>query len=48
VNGTRPVEFHCRNGGNVPSHEEVLAIVRKLARRYLPAIEMDEERLANV
>jgi len=48
VNGARPVEFHCRNGGNVPSHEEVLAIVRELARRHLPAIELDEERLANV
>jgi pyruvate/2-oxoacid:ferredoxin oxidoreductase alpha subunit len=48
LNGARPVEFHCRNGGNVPSHEEVLAIVRELARRHLPAIELDEERLANV
>jgi hypothetical protein len=56
LNGVRPVEFLCRNGGNVPSHEEVLALVRKLARelprdlapRSGPAIELDEERLANV
>jgi pyruvate/2-oxoacid:ferredoxin oxidoreductase alpha subunit len=48
LNGARPVEFHSRNGGNVPSHQDVLAIVRELARRYMPAIEMDEERLANV
>jgi pyruvate/2-oxoacid:ferredoxin oxidoreductase alpha subunit len=48
LNGARPVEFHGRNGGNVPSHEEVLALVRELARRYPPAIELNEERLANV
>jgi hypothetical protein len=42
------VEFHGRNGGNVPSHEEVLALVRELARRYVPAMELDEERMANV
>lgn len=32
LNGVRPVEFLRRNGGNVPSHDEVLALVRKLAR----------------
>jgi 2-oxoglutarate/2-oxoacid ferredoxin oxidoreductase subunit alpha len=48
LNGARPVEFFSRNGGNVPSHEEVLALVRELARRFMPAIELDEERMANV
>jgi hypothetical protein len=48
LNGVRPVEFLGRAGGNVPSHEEVLNLVRKLARRSAPAIELDEERLANV
>ncbi len=33
LNGSRPVEFLSRVGGNVPSHEEVLAFVRELARR---------------
>ena len=37
VNGARPVEFLNRMGGNVPSHEEVLAFVREQARRILPA-----------
>ena len=32
LNGVRPVEFINRMGGNVPSHEEVLAFVRRLAR----------------
>ena len=32
LNGSRPVEFLNRMGGNVPSHEEVLALVRELAR----------------
>jgi pyruvate/2-oxoacid:ferredoxin oxidoreductase alpha subunit len=56
LNGVRTVEFLCRNGGNVPSHEEVLKLVRSLARkisgeqarRSEPAIELNEERLANV
>jgi pyruvate/2-oxoacid:ferredoxin oxidoreductase alpha subunit len=43
LNGARPVEFINRMGGNVPSHEEVLAFVRRLALRYLR-----EEQLANV
>ena len=34
LNGTRPVEFYGRCGGNVPSHAEVLAVVRELARKY--------------
>ncbi|MGA8110690.1 MAG: 3-methyl-2-oxobutanoate dehydrogenase subunit VorB [Acidobacteriaceae bacterium] len=37
LNGARPVEFLSRVGGNVPSHEEVLAFVRDVARRVLPA-----------
>jgi pyruvate/2-oxoacid:ferredoxin oxidoreductase alpha subunit len=52
LNGIRPVEFLGRAGGNVPSHEEVLGLVRDLARKLSqqsePAIEQDEERLANV
>jgi 2-oxoisovalerate ferredoxin oxidoreductase alpha subunit len=48
LNGARQVEFMNRNGGNVPSHEEVLALVRKLARQSGPAVEIDEERAANV
>ena len=30
LNGVRPVEFLGRTGGNVPSHEEVLALVHSL------------------
>jgi pyruvate/2-oxoacid:ferredoxin oxidoreductase alpha subunit len=48
VNGARPVEFLGRMGGNVPSHDEVLRFVREQALRYLPALEPEEERLANV
>jgi len=33
LNGSRPVEFLGRVGGNVPSHEEVLKFVHELARR---------------
>jgi pyruvate/2-oxoacid:ferredoxin oxidoreductase alpha subunit len=35
LNGSRPVEFLSRVGGNVPSHDEVLRFVRKQAERYL-------------
>jgi pyruvate/2-oxoacid:ferredoxin oxidoreductase alpha subunit len=48
LNGERPVEFLSRVGGNVPSHDEVLALVRELARRYQPVMEPEEERMANV
>jgi 2-oxoisovalerate ferredoxin oxidoreductase alpha subunit len=52
LDGARPVEFLNRMGGNVPSHDEVLALVRKLARelarRSAPAMEPEEERMANV
>jgi pyruvate/2-oxoacid:ferredoxin oxidoreductase alpha subunit len=33
LNGTRPVEFLNRMGGNVPSHEDVLEFVRALAQK---------------
>jgi pyruvate/2-oxoacid:ferredoxin oxidoreductase alpha subunit len=46
LNGARPVEFLGRCGGNVPSHLEVLALVKKLACRTDPVV--DEEQLANV
>jgi 2-oxoisovalerate ferredoxin oxidoreductase alpha subunit len=39
LNGARPVEFFSRVGGNVPSHQEVLALVRKLARQ-IPEVRM--------
>jgi pyruvate/2-oxoacid:ferredoxin oxidoreductase alpha subunit len=48
LNGSRPVEFLSRVGGNVPSHEEVLALVRELARRGgLAQATEEEERVAN-
>jgi pyruvate/2-oxoacid:ferredoxin oxidoreductase alpha subunit len=34
VNGARPVEFFGRVGGHIPSHQEVLALVRRLARHH--------------
>ncbi len=34
LNGSRPVEFLNRMGGNVPSHEDLLGFVRGLARRH--------------
>jgi 2-oxoisovalerate ferredoxin oxidoreductase alpha subunit len=48
LNGARPVEFFSRVGGNVPSHEEVLEIVKEQARRILPAKQPKEEQVANV
>jgi pyruvate/2-oxoacid:ferredoxin oxidoreductase alpha subunit len=47
LNGARPVEFLNRMGGNVPSHDEVLELVRALARRSL-ATAPEEERMAHV
>ncbi|HEV2136268.1 MAG TPA: 3-methyl-2-oxobutanoate dehydrogenase subunit VorB [Terracidiphilus sp.] len=47
LNGARPVEFFSRVGGNVPSHDEVMALVRKLARQ-LAAFAPGEERMAHV
>ncbi|HUJ21341.1 MAG TPA: 3-methyl-2-oxobutanoate dehydrogenase subunit VorB [Bryobacteraceae bacterium] len=34
VNGRKPVEFYGRAGGNVPSAEEVLGVVKNVAARY--------------
>ncbi|MGA2806986.1 MAG: 3-methyl-2-oxobutanoate dehydrogenase subunit VorB [Terracidiphilus sp.] len=48
LNGARPVEFLNRMGGNVPSHDEVLALVRKLAQRYQLGMALKEEQMANV
>jgi pyruvate/2-oxoacid:ferredoxin oxidoreductase alpha subunit len=52
VNGARPVRFLNRMGGNVPSHDEVLAFVRELARRFMPGsgpgMQPEEERMAHV
>ena len=48
VNGARPVEFFSRVGGNVPSHEEVLKIVKDQAARILASMQPEEERMANV
>ena len=47
LNGARPVEFFSRVGGNVPSHEEVLKIVKDQARQILAAMQSEEERRAN-
>ena len=35
LNGARSVEFYGRCGGNVPSHEELMCVVRTLAQKYL-------------
>jgi len=52
LNGARPVEFLNRMGGNVPTHNEVLAFVRDLARQRLsgvaPAVAPEKERMAHV
>jgi hypothetical protein len=54
LNGSRPVEFLNRMGGNVPSHEEVLRLVYELARREglrqrtSPHQSLREERLVHV
>ena len=48
LSGARPVEFLGRGGGNVPSHQEVLKFVREQVRRYSPAMEPEEERMAHV
>jgi pyruvate/2-oxoacid:ferredoxin oxidoreductase alpha subunit len=38
LNGSRRVEFYGRCGGNVPSHDEVLRLVRNLAQKHLPRV----------
>lgn len=48
LNGCCPVEFLGRAGGNVPTHEEVLALVHRLAHRNGAAVELEEEQTANV
>ena len=48
VNGMRPVEFFSRMGGNVPSHEEIMAVVRRIARQIAPPSLLREEQLAHV
>jgi pyruvate/2-oxoacid:ferredoxin oxidoreductase alpha subunit len=48
LNGLRPVEFLNRVGGNVPSHDEVLALVRKLALNNRTVIKAEEEQMAHV
>jgi len=48
LNGARPVEFFNRMGGNVPSHHEVLALVRRLAGRAEAITDLAEERMAHV
>ena len=48
LNGAQPVEFFSRVGGNVPSHEEVLNIVKEQARKILAAKQPNEEQMANV
>jgi pyruvate/2-oxoacid:ferredoxin oxidoreductase alpha subunit len=52
LDGARPVKFFNRMGGNVPSHEEVLALVRELAsqlaQRTPRAMEPEVERMVNV
>ncbi|MGB6827420.1 MAG: hypothetical protein WBE41_05230 [Terracidiphilus sp.] len=42
LNGSCPVEFLGRMGGNVPSHEEIFAFVEKQAKHYL------QEEMAHV
>ena len=34
VNGAKPVEFYGRSGGNIPSAEEILEVVRAIASRH--------------
>lgn len=50
VNGARPVEFVSRMGGNVPTHEQVMEVINRLARELkITRIEsVEEARLAHV
>ena len=48
VNGVRPVEFFSRVGGNVPTHHEVLALVREQARRLVAVASPEEEWIVHV
>jgi pyruvate/2-oxoacid:ferredoxin oxidoreductase alpha subunit len=48
LNGARPVEFYSRVGGNVPTHDDVLGFVRKIAQQHTAAIQQEEECAAHV
>lgn len=48
LDGSCPVEFLSRVGGNVPSHEEILAFVRRLAGQISPVLTPDEGREIHV
>ncbi|MGA2726652.1 MAG: 3-methyl-2-oxobutanoate dehydrogenase subunit VorB [Terracidiphilus sp.] len=48
LNGACPVKFLSRVGGNVPSHEEVLSLVRELAREMPRARAREREQVAHV
>ena len=47
LNGTRPVEFLSRVGGNVPTTRDVLEFVKKQARHYVSAAEPEEVRVVH-
>jgi 2-oxoisovalerate ferredoxin oxidoreductase alpha subunit len=48
LNGARPVELLNRMGGNVTSHDEVLAFVEAMAERLQPVRQPEKERMAHV
>ena len=48
LNGSRPVEFYGRLGGNIPSAEEVLAFVLAKAQDHAIEITAEEMQVANV
>jgi pyruvate/2-oxoacid:ferredoxin oxidoreductase alpha subunit len=48
LNGSRPVEFLGRTGGNVPTHDEVLRFVRALSVQSSASIAWGKERTAYV
>ncbi len=48
LNGTRPVEFLGRTGGNVPTHQELLEFVRKKAAEIGGIHAFPKEQMANV
>ena len=47
VNGRRPVEFLGRCGGNVPSHDEVMAFVHSLHGENLREVVREKEQMAH-
>ncbi len=48
LNGSRPVESFRRMGGNVTSHDEVLAFVRGLVRQIQPSAHAEKEWMVHV